>query len=139
MWSSRIVITSLLLCVFGVGAFATSGDSTPARQWAVVYLQEPTLIGSTIVQGPVLFTHDDALMARGEPCTTVRLFEPGTGPSETIASFHCVPVRRPVVSVFTLRTRPNLTDRLGCVLTEYQFAGDGEGHGVPASPTGHAH
>ena len=58
----------------GLPNVATSGGASPVRQWAVVYLQEPTLIGSTIVQGPVLFTHDDARMARGEPCTTVQLF-----------------------------------------------------------------
>ena len=103
----------------------------------MVYLQEPTLIGSTIVQGPVLFTHDDARMARGEPCTTVQLFEPGKGPMESIASFHCIPRSRPVVSTFTLRTRPNLEDGIGCVLTEYQFAGDSEGHGVPTAASAH--
>jgi len=128
---------SVLLVVLGVGAVATSSSATPVRQWAVVYLQEPTLIGSTIVQGPVLFTHDEAKMARGEPCTTVQLFEPGEGPTESIASFHCVPRSRPVVNKFTLRTRPNVEDGIGCVLTEYQFAGDSEGHGVPAAGNAH--
>jgi hypothetical protein len=137
MWSSRFVAVSVLLCVLGVGAVATSGGTAPVRQWAVVYLQEPTLVGSTIVQGPVLFTHDDAKMARGEPCTTVQLFEPGQGPRESIASFHCIPRSRPVVSKFTIRTRPNLEDGIGCVLTEYQFAGDSEGHGVPAAANAH--
>jgi hypothetical protein len=137
MKSSRLVAVSVLLVVIGAGAVATSGGATPSRQWAVVYLQEPTLIGSTIVQGPVLFTHDEAKMARGEPCTTVQLFEPGEGPTESIASFHCIPRSRPVVSKFTLRTRPNVEDGIGCVLTEYQFAGDSEGHGVPIAVTTH--
>jgi hypothetical protein len=133
MWRSRLVALSVLMFVPGAGAVATSGGAAPVRQWAVVYLQEPTLIGSTIVQGPVLFTHDDAKMARGEPCTTVQLFEPGRGPTESIASFHCIPTRRPVANTFTLTTRPNLEDGIGCVLTEYQFAGDSEGHRVPAA------
>jgi hypothetical protein len=137
MRSSKLVVLSVLLFVLGVGAVATSGRTAPVRQWAVAYLQEPTLIGSTIVQGPVLFTHDDAKMARGEPCTIVQLFEPGKGPSESIASFHCTPTRRGVVSTFTLRTRPNLKDGIGCVLTEYQFAGDSEGHGVPGLANAH--
>jgi hypothetical protein len=136
MMTSRFVAVSVLVCLLGAGAFATSANTAPVRQRAVVYLQEPTLIGSTIVQGPVVFTHDDAKTAFGEPCTTVQLLEPGKGPT-AIVSFHCIPTRRPVVSRFTLRTRPNLDDGLGCVLTEYQFAGDSEGHGVPAAA--HAH
>jgi hypothetical protein len=137
MWSSRLVAVSVLLVVLGAGGVPTSGSTAPVRQQAVAYLQEPTLIGSTVVQGPVLFTHDDAKMARGEPCTTVQVFDPRTGPMESIASFHCIPRSRPVVSTFTLRTRPNLKDGIGCVLTEYQFAGDSEGHGVPIAANAH--
>jgi hypothetical protein len=137
MRKSRLVVVSVLLFILGAAVLATSGGTGPVRQWAVVYLEEPTLIGSTIVQGPVLFTHDDAKMARGEPCTTVQLFEPGKGPTESIASFHCIPRSRPVVNRFTLRTRPNLEDGIGCVLTEYQFAGDSEGHGVPTAVNAH--
>ena len=64
MRSRILVAVFLLVGVLAAGAVATSGDrkSSP-RQWAVVYLTEPTMIGSTIVQGPVLFTHgraDDA-------------------------------------------------------------------------------
>ena len=123
--------------IIGVFVAVTFAGDRPVRQWAVVYLSEPTLIGSTIVQGPVLFTHDDAKMARGERCTTVQLVEPGKGPIEEIAAFHCIPVRRGIVHKFTLRTRPNSELGLGCVLLEYQFAGDAEGHGVPTSTYAH--
>lgn len=96
------------------------------------FLAEPTLVGSTVVQGPVLFTHDDAKMAAGGPCTTVYLFQPGRGPVEEIASFPLhSPTRRKAVDKFTIRTRPNTELGVGCVPTEYQFAGDTEGHGVP--------
>ena len=137
MRSRILVAVFLLVGVLAAGAVATSGyrKSSP-RQWAAVYLAEPTLIGSTIVQGPVLFTHDDSRMARGEPCTTVQLFDPAKGPLEEIAAFHCIPTHRRVAGKFTLRTRPNEALRFGCVLTEYQFAGDAEGHGVPAPPDG---
>jgi hypothetical protein len=131
---SRILIAAFLVVgVLATGAVATSGyrKSSP-RQWAVVNLAEPTLIGSTIVQGPVLFTHDDSRMTRGEPCTTVQLFDPATGPLEEIAAFHCIPTYRGVTGKFTVRTRPNEALGFGCVLTEFQFAGDTEGHGVPA-------
>jgi len=122
---------ALTVVLIAVVAGATRGDAAPTRQWAIVYLAEPTMIGSTIVQGPVLFVHDDDRMARGEACTTVRLFEPGKGPKEEIAEFHCTPVARARARVFTVRTTPNEDTGLGCVLTEYQFAGDTEGHKVP--------
>jgi hypothetical protein len=136
---SRILgMMCLLVTVFLAGTLASSGDGVrPARQWAIAYLSEPTLIGSTIVQGPVLFTHDDARMARGEPCTTVSLFEPARGPAEEIAAFHCIPTIRKAVGTFTVRTRPNTALGFGCVLTEYQFAGDVEAHGVPAPVAAH--
>jgi hypothetical protein len=133
MRSEIFVGTFVLVGALATGTVATTGDGVArGRQQAVVYLTEPTLIGSTIVQGPVLFTHDDARMARGEPCTNVYLFEPGKGPAEEITSFHCIPTHRKVVSKFTVMTRPNESLGFGCVLTEYQFAGDSEGHGVPA-------
>ena len=137
MRSKMFVGAFLVLAVLAVGAVATSGDPAAARQSAVVYVVQPTLIGSTIVEGPVLFTHDDGRMRRGEPCTTVYLFEPGRGPAEEIASFHCIPTRRSIVSHFTMRTRPNEQLGYGCVLTEYQFAGDAEGHGVPLEVRAH--
>ena len=134
---SRYVAASVVLLLLGTGAVTTSAGSAPRRQSAVIYLTEPTLVGSTIVQGPVLFVHDEERMARGEPCTTIRLFEPGNGPTESLVSFHCIPTRRPVARAFTVRTRPNVTDGIGCVLTEYQFAGDSEGHGVPLPANAH--
>jgi hypothetical protein len=42
-----------------------------------------------------------------------------------------------VVDKFVIRTRPNAVLGFGCVLTEYQFAGDAEGHGVPTPANGH--
>lgn len=75
-------------------------------------------------------------MARGEPCTTVRLVGPTVGPTED-AACDCVPVRRNVVDKFTLRTRPNTEVGVGCVLMEYQFVGDTEGHGVPSASNAH--
>jgi hypothetical protein len=137
MRASRHVAASVLVLLLGAGAVTTSAGSASKRQSAVVYLNEPTLIGSTIVQGPVLFVHDEERMARGEPCTTIRLFEPGSGPTESLASFHCMPTRRPAARAFTIRTRPNTADGFGCVLTEYQFAGDSEGHGVPLPANAH--
>jgi len=130
------IISGAVLAV-GVLAAATvviGGAPSFGRQQAVTYLAEPTLIASTIVQGPVRFVHDDRRMSRGEPCTSVYLVEPGKGRGEEIASFHCIPRERKSVGKFTVRTRPNLELGFGCILTEYQFAGDTEGHGVPEPP-----
>jgi hypothetical protein len=127
-------VLGVVLLVAGLGSSALAvGDHAagPGRQWAAVYIGEPTLIGSTIVQGPVLFTHDDERMARGEPCTTVRLFEPQSGPSDEIAAFHCIPRTGRAPARFTLTTEPNVRDGFGCILTAYQFAGDPEVHRVP--------
>ena len=126
----------VLIVMLGASVVAVTGDR-PIRQQAIAYLSEPTLIGSTVVQGPLVFIHDEARMARGEPCTTVHLFEPGKGSMEEIASFHCSPVRRPLADKFTVRTRPNSALGFGCVLLEYQFAGDTEGHGVPLPANAH--
>jgi hypothetical protein len=135
---SHTFVTAVLLVGLSTAAVAISRDRVaPARQWAIVYLTEPTLIMSTIVEGPVLFSHDAGKMDRGEPCTTVRLVDPSRGPLEEIASFHCTPTLRSRVGTFTIRTRPNLEAGFGCVLTEYQFAGDTEGHGVPAMVDAH--
>jgi hypothetical protein len=128
--------TLLGVALFSVAALA-SGDTSRDRQWAAVYLDQPTLVGATIVQGPVVFIHDNVRMARGEPCTSVRLLEPGVGTGEEIAAFHCLPIRRPVVHRFTMHTRPNTDLGFGCILTEYQFAGDAEGHGVPYATNAH--
>lgn len=130
---SRILLGAFLFAAAMTAVtVAAKGDRVaPSRQWAVTYLAEPTLVGSTIVQGPVLFIHDFEKMARGEPCTTIRLFDPEKGPAEELTSFHCIPKARKVVSRFTITTTPNVELGFGCILTEYQFAGDTEGHGVP--------
>ena len=148
----RIVVATLLLVgVMATGTVAVSGDGVArGRQSAIVYLTEPTLIGSTLVEGPVLVTHDNAKMARGEPCTTIYLLGPTKRPAEEIASFHCIPTSRKVVHKFTITTQPNAALGFGCLLTEFQFAGDSEGHRVPVSTsalasaegsieTGHVH
>jgi len=132
---------SRILVGFGIVAIAVVGlaaaSLAAARQWAIVYVAEPTLIGSTFVVGPVVFTHDEGKMARGEPCTTVHLFDPAKGrATEEVASFHCIPTRGRTAAKFTLRTRPS-TLGYGCVLTSYQFAGDPEVHGVPQPVDAH--
>ena len=98
-------------------------------KWAHVNLTEATWIAGAFVAGPVMFVHDDARMARGEPCTRVHRFVPGKGPGEEIVGFHCKPRWGKAPNRFTTATDRN-PDGIR-VLTDYQFAGDEEAHGVP--------
>ena len=136
---ARIFIGAVLIIAsFGCGIFASGKHRHgTAQQWAIAYLLEPALVGSAIAQGPVLFVHDADRMARGEPCTSVRMLEPLSGSFEEVASFRCI--RRPgtLTNHFTLTAQRQLTDGIGCVLTAYQFAGDPEIHGVPMTATAH--
>jgi hypothetical protein len=119
----------VIVLLAAVTSSAVAG-SHRSPQWAIIDLWDPTLIGETIVQGPVFFVHDESRLRRGEPCTSVELFDPATGPCLKIASFDCVLKPRPVVSSFTVTTRPNAELGYGSVLTEFQFAGEDEGHVV---------
>jgi hypothetical protein len=114
----------------------------PVRQWAMVEFANTTdVAGVHLSAGRYLIVHDAVKMARGEACTTFYTFGPsGTGPREEAVSFHCIPQERPIVSKtkLTITTEPG--NAYGCTdggnwtmdkLTEYQFADDHEGHGVP--------
>ena len=121
---SRIFVGSL----FVVGLIVAT-SATPSVKWAAVNLKDATVIAGAFVSGPVVFVHDDARMARGEPCTSVHRYEPGKGLGEEIVAFHCTPRWGTAPARFTAATdtRPDGPP----VLTEYQFAGDEEAHIVP--------
>jgi hypothetical protein len=133
---SRIIVGALL--VFGVlaaGAFATSGDGVaPPRQWAIVHFTDPVLVTDQILMGSYLIVHDDARMERGEACTSFYRFDPAKGPQQEVLAFHCTPSMKKVVDKLTLtQTDPNPAIRIAR-LTEYQFGGDCEAHGIPSKP-----
>lgn len=114
-----------------VGAWGTHASAAASVKWALVNLTETTSIAGAFVSGPVLFVHDDARMARGEPCTGVYRFIPGKGVGEQIVAFHCAPHWKKAPTEFTSSVaRSPYGPR---VLTDYQFAGDDEVHGVPVS------
>ena len=121
---SFVFMTSL---TFGIAATQTA--ARPALKWAAVNLKDTTVIAGAFVSGPVLFVHDEDRMARGEPCTTVHRFDSGKGVGEEIVAFHCKPRWTKAPRSFTTATAPQV-DRPP-VMTEYQFAGDDEAHGVP--------
>ena len=133
---SRIIVGSLLLVgVFASGTMATSGQGVaPARQWALTNFIDPVLVTDQILMGPYLIVHDDARMERGEPCTSFYRFDTAKGPQEEVVSFHCTPANRKLTDKLTF-TQTGPVPNLGIArVTEYQFAGDCEAHGIPTKP-----
>jgi hypothetical protein len=124
------VIVWLAVITFG----AAVSHAAPSRQMGKIFLERPTEIAGYLTQGSILIVHDEAKMDRGEPCTTIYGYEPGKGPGKEIAKFACRPVQREPVEKFTVNCRRLSTNgpvRID-VLTEYQFPGETEGHGVPS-------
>jgi hypothetical protein len=107
---------------------AQISSSATGRQWSVVNFHNTVRVNKAFITGPVLIVHDDAKMARGEPCTTFYRFVPGSGPREELVSFHCKPRRAAAVATTTVT---GVTVDGVKQLTEYQLAGDEEAHGIP--------
>jgi len=103
--------------------------AAPAVKWAAVNFPDAVSIAGVFVSGPVVFVHDDARMARGEPCTSVHRYLPNKGVGEELVAFHCKPRWGQAPNTFTKSTK-RVPDGPP-VLTEYQFAGDEEAHLVP--------
>jgi hypothetical protein len=125
----RTRVTIGALVVFAILA-VTAVAAVPARQAAVVRFLKPTIIAGAAVMGPVVFEHDDAKMARGEPCTTVYQYDAKhQARGKVIVEFMCEPKFGDVTKEFEARCikAPAGPDRL----IEYQFKGDNEAHGVP--------
>ena len=121
----------LLFGLLAAGTIATSGDGVaPPRQWATTNFIDPVIVTDQILMDPYLIVHDDAKMARGEPCTSFYRFDPVKGPQEAVLSFHCTPARRQLVDTLTL-TQTSIASLGIKRVTEYQFAGDGEAHQIP--------
>jgi len=99
------------------------------KKWSVANFVDAVMVKRTLVSGTVLVVHDDAKMARGEPCTTFYRFDKVKGQQEALVSFHCKPRRAEAVGTATFATVP--TDVGIKRLVEYQLAGETEAHGVP--------
>ena len=115
-----------------MGFLATSAlDAVPTRRAAAVRFLNPTIIAGSVVMGTVVIEHDDAKMARGEPCTTVYRYKSDAEYGEPLVSFMCLPQDRPRANKFeaTLVQTISWPDRL----LEFQLPGEHEGHGVPSA------
>jgi hypothetical protein len=130
MVSQATVPLVLLVGTLIPATFAVSGDKAPSQQSAIVRFERPTWVASRMLSGTYVIVHDEDKMTRGEPCTALYLVGPRTRPLEEVVSFHCIPRERKVAPSFSITVSSD--PELGVdTLTEYQFAGDSEGHGVP--------
>jgi hypothetical protein len=127
---SLLLMVALLFAVALSSSSSVASKAAPAKkQRAVMTFTMPVKLQSVMLKGEYLFVHDDAAMARGEACTFVYKGTVET-PSKLVVKFECTPIPRAKVGSFTVRTN----DVAGVsVLTEYQFEGQTESHGIPAN------
>lgn len=99
------------------------------KQRATIQFHNVVTLHGVTLKGEYLFLHDDTAMTRGEACTRVYKGDAEI-PSKLVVAFHCVPLTRSKSSYFIVRTQqvaPGVNE-----VSEYQFKGDTEAHGVPA-------
>jgi hypothetical protein len=126
----RVVAILVVAAALAPGTLAITRDRMPGQQSAIVRFEYPTCVVSKMLIGTYVIVHDEAKMARGEPCTALYRVGGRMGPFDQVVSFHCIPNARKVVPSFT--TTIGVNPVLGVdTLIEYQFAGDSKGHGVP--------
>ena len=131
---SRVTVAMVLLAGALVPAtFAMTGDRTPRQQSAIVRFERPTFVAGEMLIGTYVIVHDEDKMAAGAPCTAFYRVGPRNRPLEEVVSFHCIPRERKAVPSFTTTVISKPAFRIDTfdTLTEFQFAGDSEGHGVP--------
>ena len=110
-------------------AIVSKASNADRKQKAVAQFNEPVRLQGVLLKGEYLFVHDDAAMMRGEACTLVYKGNAEIA-DNLVTSFHCTPVQREQVYSFSVRTRqtsPGVNE-----VSEFQFRGETEAHGVPA-------
>ena len=120
----------LMMSLFAVAGMPSHASGAVSRQWAIVTFPDPVMVQRNLLMGSYLVVHDDARMARGEPCTSIYRFVPGHGPQALEVEFMCKPDQRTVCDKTTLSVRRNAATGFN-ELVWYQFAGDSEVHGIP--------
>jgi len=136
MRQHSLMTLSLIIVAILVGASVRPVTAAPpAKEIAVVDLQDKTHLGKTVLQGKYIFVHDDSRMAKDEACLYVYEYaenamgQPEALPEKLVVSFHCEPVTHPRASQIVLTY--GMTTAGQFQLREIQFAGSTEGHRVP--------
>lgn len=120
-----LLVVSLAVCVS-----TTLSHANGRRQTALITFDRPTWVDGVPLMGTYVIEHDDDRMVRGGRCTALYRLSGGQHPGDQVVSFHCIPLQRTAPRRFAMRTEKDLRSGMD-VLTEYQFAGDVEAHGVP--------
>jgi hypothetical protein len=132
----NVLLLFVAVCTLIIGSVAWESKAANDRgkQKATVNFDRPVVLQGMTLKGEYLFVHDDAAMARGDVCTFIYK---GTGEAQKnlVTSFHCVPVQRTKAMRFSIRTA-ELSPGIHTI-TEYQFSGDTEAHGIPAATNAH--
>jgi hypothetical protein len=109
-------------------------EPSPAREYAKVHFTSPVRIGANVLMGDYIIEHDTDRMARGGPCTHIYAAKDRSKP---VVAFHCRHLLRAVnassKAKVTLR-RDYSSIGTAYILTEFQYAGEREAHGVPGVP-----
>jgi len=100
----------------------------PATQTLAVTFRDPVRVGHVILMGRHVIEHDDARMARGEPCTYIY---DANDQRQPVVVFHCTHLERPEATSATVVLR-SASDFPIKELKEFQFTGETASHGVPA-------
>ncbi len=128
---SRILLGAIVVVgLFSAGSMASTGSHATPRQWSVVTFSDPVVLRGHVLMGEYLIVHDDARMEKGEPCTSIYRFDPAKGPQQLVLEFVCQPQQRTVCERTTFTVERDSVLGLNKV-TDYQFAGDSELHGIP--------
>lgn len=132
----RFAFIAAAIALLSTSGIATNGSNVaPSKQWTVVEFSVPTRVGNHVLLGQYLLVHDDARMAKGEPCSAIYRFDPSRGPQERVVEFMCIPNHAAVTGSLQLKMKPEpgVSSAARVALVGYQFAGDSETHGVPAT------
>lgn len=127
----KTLVLFLALVAVAVLAFTPAAGSKTLvgeKQKATTQFNHAVMLQGLILEGEYLFVHDDAAMTRGEACTRVYKGNAEVS-SKLLVTFHCVPVERAKSAYFVVRTN-EIAPGVGEV-TEFQFKGETEAHGVP--------
>jgi hypothetical protein len=135
MVARATVALALIIGTLSPAPPAKHGDPTRARQSAMVTFERPTWIAGELLTGTYLVVHDEESMSQGGPCTALYRPATRTAPAEEAVAFRCIPRERNAVSAFTTTVTSSRARGIDIfdTLTEFQFAGDLEGHGVPGA------
>ena len=115
-----------------VKAAGTEGDKImQRRESALVEFTSTVRLQGVLLRGEYIVVHDEALMAKGQPCTYIYRNNKGQE-GELVASFHCIHVEREKVAEFKIKFSPRQSAYDTPEVLEIQFAGSRDGHRVPS-------